>query len=66
MLAPTTPHVAVFARTRLSLAVLCARTHPQDPEDPYKDKYDEEVVLLFTDQSSEPGDAELKALQQVH
>lgn len=65
MLAPTTAHVDVVALTRLSLS-LCARTHPQDPEDPYNDKYDEEVVLLFTDQSSESADAELKALQQVH
>lgn len=38
---------------------------PQDPDDPYKDAYDEEVVLLFTDQNSESGEEELKALQEV-
>lgn len=41
-------------------------THPtQDPDDPYKDAYDEEVVLLMTDQNAESGEEELKALQQV-
>lgn len=37
----------------------------QDPKDPHKGLYDEEVVLLLTDQNSESGEQELKALQNV-
>jgi hypothetical protein len=37
----------------------------QDPNDPFKGQYDEEVVLLLTDQNDISGEEELAKLQKV-
>lgn len=37
----------------------------QDPKDPFQGMYDEEVVLLLTDQSNISGEVELEKLQKV-
>lgn len=37
----------------------------QDPSDPYANEYDDEVILLITDQLDIPGEEELVGLQMV-
>lgn len=37
----------------------------QDPNDPFKGQYDEEVILLLTDQNDISGEEELAKLQKV-
>ena len=37
----------------------------QDPADPFLDQYDEEVVLMLTDQRSITGNQEFELLQKV-
>jgi hypothetical protein len=37
----------------------------QDPKDPFQGMYDEEIVLLLTDQSNISGEVELEKLQNV-
>ena len=54
------------ATPKLPQRMLSWRQHcTQDPQDPYRSEYDEEVVLLVTDQSDVLGAEELAGLQRV-
>lgn len=53
------------------LTVTAARTFPvccmllQDPKDPYLKDYDDEIIMMLTDQSDQSGEDNLMRLYQV-